>query len=49
MTDNALNYVLDRTFQATLAELGARHITTRPYRPQTNGKVERFNRTLLEG
>lgn len=47
MTDNAKNYVLSRSFQAALAGLGARHKLTRPYRPQTNGKAERFNRTLI--
>ena len=29
-------------------ELGIKHRYTRPYRPQTNGKVERFWRTLQE-
>ncbi len=32
----------------TCSDTGVRHRFTRPYRPQTNGKVERFNRTLLE-
>src|SRR4051794_15529851 len=29
--------------------LGVRHLRTRPYRPQTNGKAQRFIRTLLGG
>ena len=29
--------------------LGVRHLRTRPYRPRTNGKAERFIRTLLAG
>jgi transposase InsO family protein len=29
--------------------LAIRHLRTRPYRPQTNGKAERFIRTLLNG
>ena len=31
-----------------LKDTGAVHKRTRPYRPQTNGKIERFHRTLLE-
>lgn len=35
-------------FERMLLELGIKHRYTRPYRPQTNGKVERFWRTLQE-
>jgi len=38
----------EHPFEAMLLELGIRHRYTRPYRPQTNGKIERFWRTLDE-
>ena len=43
MTDNGSCY-RSRDFAAALGTI--KHVWTRPYRPQTNGKVERFNRTL---
>jgi transposase InsO family protein len=46
MTDNGPCY-LAHDHRAACAELGLRHIRTRPYRPQTNGKAERFIQTLL--
>ena len=48
LTDNAKAYAESVVFAETAAGLGIRRKRTRPYRPQTNGKVERFNRTLLE-
>ena len=46
MTDNGSAY---RSTLHALAcrALGLRHLRTRPYRPQTNGKAERFIRTML--
>ena len=53
MSDNgpefcSRNNKLFHPFERMLLELGVRHRYTRPYRPQTNGKVERFWRTLNE-
>jgi transposase InsO family protein len=48
LTDNAKAYAESVVFAETAAGLGIRLKRIRPYRPQTNGKVERFNRTLLE-
>jgi transposase InsO family protein len=45
LTDNGSCY-RSRELARTLAEAGVAHRRTRPYRPQTNGKVERFNLTL---
>lgn len=47
MTDNARNYTVSRAFAATIEELGARHKVTRPFRPQTDVKAERFIQTML--
>jgi transposase InsO family protein len=35
--------------QKAFAELGIRHLFTKPFRPQTNGKAERIIPTLLRG
>jgi transposase InsO family protein len=45
MTDNGVGYT-SRIFGDTLESVDIDHVRTRPYRPQTNGKVERFQRTL---
>ena len=46
LTDNGSGY-RSRRFAAACAALAVRHKRTRPYRPQTNGKAERFIQTLL--
>jgi transposase InsO family protein len=46
MTDNGPAYIAD-LHRLTCTELGLRHLLTRPYRPRTNGKAERFIQTLV--
>jgi len=47
ISDNGSCYV-SRLWAATCASLGITAKHTRPYRPQTNGKVERYHRTLTD-
>jgi transposase InsO family protein len=46
MTDNAMTYTRSHALAALFASLGIRHLRTRPRRPQTNGKAERFIGTI---
>jgi transposase InsO family protein len=46
MTDNGFSYVKNRSLRELLARREIRHLTTQPYRPRTNGKVERFHQTM---
>ena len=45
MTDNGVGY-RSKIHAAAITELDIRHLRTRPYRPRTNGKAERFIQTL---
>jgi transposase InsO family protein len=46
LTDNAWQYTYNRSLRELLQARGIAHRTTRPYRPRTNGKVERFHQTM---
>jgi transposase InsO family protein len=46
MTDNGACYK-SHAFREACADLGLKHIRTRPYTPKTNGKAERFIQTAL--
>jgi transposase InsO family protein len=46
MTDNAFTYVHNRSLRELLSGDDIHHLTTEPYRPRTNGKVERFHQTM---
>jgi len=46
MTDNSFSYVKNRSLAELLMRHRIRHLTTAPFRPQTNGQVERFHQTM---
>ncbi len=46
MTDNAWTYTKNSSLRTLLGDRGISHLRTRPYRPQTNGKIERFHQTM---
>jgi transposase InsO family protein len=48
LSDNGAAYK-SHAWRDACAELGVVHKRTRPYRPQTNGKIERFHRTMTAG
>lgn len=48
LSDNGAAY-RSHAWRDTCRTLGITHRRTRPYRPQTNGKIERFHRTLADG
>jgi transposase InsO family protein len=48
LTDNAMAYRRSHAWRQAMTDLGAQSRFTRSYRPQTNGKAERFNRTLAD-
>lgn len=48
LSDNGPAY-RSHAWRDTCNELAIRHKRTRPYRPQTNGKIERFHRTMADG
>ena len=48
LSDKGSAYI-SHAWRDACAELGITPKRTRPYRPQTNGKIERFHRTMADG